>query len=111
MKPRSLVTALVVLCLLILPSTAFAQDDAEQDLDIRSRIAAFVEGFVAGDDTAADSPPTSADEQLEDEAAPFEIAPQTVTALVAAITVIFAIGLIVRGYQTPTKRDPFRSKL
>ena len=109
MKFRSFVLAIAV-CLLLLPSPAFAQDDAAQDLDIRSRIAALVERFVSGDDSAEISPETT-DEQLIEEAPAFEIAPETVTGLVAGITVIFAIGLIVRGYQTPTKRDPFRSKL
>ena len=109
MKSRSFVLAIFA-CLLLLPSSVFAQDEASEDLDIRSRIAAMIESFVSGDDSAEILPATT-DEQLVEDAPAFELEPQTVTTLVAIITVIFAVGLIVRGYQTPTKRDPFRSKL
>ncbi len=84
-------------------STAFQQEE-EPAPDIRDRIADFIEQFVT--DEASEDEAALADE----EASAIEIDPNIISGAIAIVAVGIAALLIVRGYQAPGKRDPFRSR-
>ena len=106
MKGQRRIAQITLLICLLLPTAVFAQDEETVQTGIRARIAKFIEGYVTNEkENAATDAKETADSA---ESTPLD--PTIVSGIVGGAAIAISVILIVRGYQQPRPRDPFRSR-